>query len=86
VISFQVYINSFLALLNARYYLQGNASTIDSRDFHIRHEVYRPELHIMASQGESLEVSKKTLHPDNEVIHPTRPAQAALVGSCIIFD
>src|SRR6267154_4144653 len=87
VVSFQVYVNSFLALLNARYYLQANAGTMDSCEPNIRDRIYRPDLHIMASQDEELQASQKNLskHPEDEVVHLTRPAQAAMVGSSIIF-
>ena len=85
MVSFQVYVNSFLALLNVRYYPQANAGTIDPES-HTRHEVYHPEL--AASQDNDLQASRKNMfsYSDNEVVHPTRPARTAMVGSCIVVE
>ncbi|KAG2339034.1 hypothetical protein BDR05DRAFT_968484 [Suillus weaverae] len=68
----KLYVNSFIALLNARYYMQANA-TVDS---HERHGVYRPELHVSASQDEEFQKSQKD--PEDEVLHITQPIQAAM--------
>ncbi|KAG0698372.1 hypothetical protein DFH29DRAFT_878048 [Suillus ampliporus] len=83
---FDIYVNSYIALLNTRYYLQGNADNIDSSEFHNGYGVYRPELCIGASQDENLRAPRKNVfkQPDHEVVHPTRPAQAAMVGSRVI--
>jgi len=85
----QVYVNPYVALLNARYYLQANADTVDSSEVHIRHGVYRPELHTKASQDDELQASPKNVfkRPDDEVLHITRPVQTAMVGGgCITVD
>ncbi|KAG2145833.1 hypothetical protein DEU56DRAFT_183417 [Suillus clintonianus] len=61
----KLYVNSYLALLNARYYVQANADTSNSYQFN---NVYRPELHVMASQDEELQASRRDIfkHPDEE--------------------
>ncbi|KAG1740207.1 uncharacterized protein EDB91DRAFT_1133693 [Suillus paluster] len=72
-------VNSYIALLNARYCLQANADNIDSSEFHNRHGVYRPELCISSSQDENFPASQKNVirqHSD-EVLHLTRPVHAA---------
>lgn len=68
----KLYVNSFLALLNARYYGQVNSD--NSYPFHNRHEVYRPELHAGTSQEEELQASRNDMfqHPDDEVVHSSR--------------
>ncbi|KAG1749195.1 hypothetical protein EDB19DRAFT_1904711 [Suillus lakei] len=70
----KLYVNSFLALLNAQYYLPPTTDTNNSYQFQNRHGVYRPELHVKASQDEELKSSRKDVfkHPDDEVVHPTR--------------
>ncbi|KAG1758591.1 hypothetical protein EDD22DRAFT_956745 [Suillus occidentalis] len=70
----KLYVNSFLALLNARYYGQVNTDSDNSYAFHHRHEVYRPELHAGTSQEEELQASRndRFQHPDDEVIHLSR--------------
>ncbi|KAG1803400.1 uncharacterized protein BJ212DRAFT_1469815 [Suillus subaureus] len=72
----KLYVNSFLALLNARSYLQPAAETGHSSEVHIRHSVYRPELNVMASQEEEFQGSRKNIfkHPDDDVMHLTRSA------------
>ncbi|KAG1724669.1 hypothetical protein EDB19DRAFT_295636 [Suillus lakei] len=69
----KLYVNSFLALLNAPHYLKPTADTDNSYQFQNRHGVYHPELHIR-SQGEELKAFRKDVlkHPDDEVVHPTR--------------
>lgn len=47
----KLYVNSFMALMNARYYLQTDAVSVGS-EFRVRHEVYHPELHINTSQDD----------------------------------
>jgi len=84
---FQVYVNSFLALLNAQYYLQPSKNTSNPSKYHIRRSVYRPELRVDESQDENFEASPINLkHPDEEAPRPTRPAQAVMVGSYITVD
>ncbi|KAG0697040.1 hypothetical protein DFH29DRAFT_173641 [Suillus ampliporus] len=70
----KLYVNSFLALLNASYYLQPDTDTIDSSEFRMRHAVYRPELHVRGSQDEELQASRKNMFkdPDDKVAHATR--------------
>lgn len=84
---FQVYINSFLALLNARYYTQVNADTNNPYPFPNPHEVYRPDLHIRALEDEELQVSRKNVfkHPDDEIVHPSRFVKVG-ASPCVIED
>ncbi|KAG2148018.1 hypothetical protein DEU56DRAFT_927927 [Suillus clintonianus] len=73
----KLYVNSFLALLNARSYLQPTTDTNNnSSDMHMRHAVYRPELNIKASQDEESQGSRKNTfkHSGDEVMHITRSA------------
>ncbi|KAG1762606.1 hypothetical protein EDD22DRAFT_891152 [Suillus occidentalis] len=81
----KLYVNSFLALLNARYYGQVNTDSDNSYAFHHRHEVYRPELHAGTSQEEELQASRndRFQHPDDEVIHLSRSVKVG-AGSCVI--
>ncbi|OAX30775.1 hypothetical protein K503DRAFT_172549, partial [Rhizopogon vinicolor AM-OR11-026] len=44
----KLYINSYIALLNARYYLQPNSDVVDSPKPHIPHNANNPELPIRA--------------------------------------
>jgi len=83
--SFSVYVNSFLALLNARCYLQPTAEVNHSSEVHMRHGIYRPELNVMASQDDGFQGSRNNMfkHPGDDVIHLTRPAT---VSSCITGD
>jgi hypothetical protein len=85
VSSFQVYVNSFLALLNAQYYLQYSA---DSVKYRVHRDVYRPELHVNMLQDDNLPTSRNDVfkHPDGEVLRLTRPVQAIMVGACITVD
>ncbi|KAG2068161.1 hypothetical protein BDR04DRAFT_1103638 [Suillus decipiens] len=63
----KVYVNSFLALLNARHY--GHANT-DHNSFHNRRGVYRPELYVQALEDEELQVSRRDVikRPDDEAV------------------
>ncbi|KAG0693622.1 hypothetical protein DFH29DRAFT_1073197 [Suillus ampliporus] len=74
LVEIQVYVNSFLALLNASYYLRPNASTIDSSESRMRHAVYHSDLHVRGPQDEELQASWKNMfkYPDDKVAHPTR--------------
>ncbi|KAG0699680.1 hypothetical protein DFH29DRAFT_38704 [Suillus ampliporus] len=67
----KLYVNSFLALLNAPHYLQPNADAINSSEFRMRYGTYRPELHSIVSQDEELQASRKNMikHPDDEMVH-----------------
>ncbi|KAG2358338.1 hypothetical protein BDR07DRAFT_288306 [Suillus spraguei] len=53
----KVYVNSYLALLNARHYGEVNTDTNNSYSFYNHHGVYRPGMHIKMSE-------------DQEPIHP----------------
>ncbi|KAG2060554.1 hypothetical protein BDR06DRAFT_926334 [Suillus hirtellus] len=68
-----VYTNSFLALLNARYYTV-NADTNNPYPFPNPHEVYRPDLHIRALGDEELPASRENMfkHSDDEIVHSSR--------------
>ncbi|KAG2145836.1 hypothetical protein DEU56DRAFT_910117 [Suillus clintonianus] len=69
----KLYVNSYLALLNARHYVQANADTGNSYQFD---NIYRPELPAGASQDEELQASRQDVcklpDDDSEVAHPTR--------------
>ncbi|KAG1879082.1 hypothetical protein F4604DRAFT_552325 [Suillus subluteus] len=76
----ELYVNSYLALLNARYYTEVNTDTNNSDTFHNRHGVYRPELHVRAlDDEEELQISRKdvfkhlddAVHPSPSVKEPT---------------
>lgn len=74
----KLYVNSFLALLNARYYLQGNADNNDSSNKRrVRRFLYQPESHIKVPQVEGVQASRKSMskHPDDDEVIFTRPAQ-----------
>ncbi|KAG1724679.1 hypothetical protein EDB19DRAFT_295855 [Suillus lakei] len=49
----KLYVNSYIALLNAGYYVQVNADTMVSSELHMRHGIHRPRPHIrsIARQG-----------------------------------
>ncbi|KAG2065601.1 hypothetical protein BDR04DRAFT_1108254 [Suillus decipiens] len=70
----KLYINSYLALLNARYYGQVNTDTNNSYSSYNRHEVYHPELHIGALEDGELRVPRKDVfkHPDDEAAESSR--------------
>ncbi|KAG1858237.1 hypothetical protein C8R48DRAFT_715780 [Suillus tomentosus] len=74
----KLYVNSFLALLNAPYYLQPATETNHSAEVHMHHGIYRPELNVIASQGEEFQTSRKSTfkHPGDDVIHLTRSAMS----------
>jgi hypothetical protein len=80
---FQVYVNSFFAFLNARYYMQPN---IDTAEF-LRDGVYRPELRIRGFEDDKLQASKastdmfKRTYKDQ---HPTCPSQAVTVCCFVV--
>lgn len=80
---FPVYANSFLALMNARYYQHPYT---DTAEFHIRGSVYQPDLHASKeSEGEKLHAPQANVSgcSHDEELHPTRPVQVAMVGSFI---
>jgi hypothetical protein len=82
-ITFQVYVNSFIAFLNARYYMQANV-IVDSPQLYERHGVYHPELHVSASQDGEFQKSQKD--PKDDVLHIPQTVQAAMVGGYVIVD
>jgi len=76
----KLYVNSFIALMNTRYYAQPNADAMHSSEYHVRHDVYRPKLHIGASQDEDLQTSQKSMYNhSDEVSHIARPGQAVVL-------
>lgn len=76
----KLYVNSYIALLNARYYSQPQAGTMHSSDHHKCHDLYCPRLHVGAPQDEELQAYRKSMfkHPDDEVLHITRPVRAVM--------
>ena len=84
---FQVYVNSYFALLNAPYYLQpSEPDAVNISTFH----AHRPSLHTRESEAEEVQESRKDVvkhsyGQDNEV-YPARPVQVVMVSSCIIVD
>lgn len=68
----KLYVNSFMALMNAPYYLQTNAASVGPPELRVRHEVYRPKLRINTSQDDKLREDVS----DDAVLHTTRPIQA----------
>ncbi|KAG1778179.1 hypothetical protein EV702DRAFT_1097905 [Suillus placidus] len=76
----KLYVNSFMALMNARYYLQADVGNMGSPDIRVRHDVYRPELRINASQDDKLQTSRTDVS-DDVVLHITRPIQLPTTGA-----
>ncbi|KAG1733040.1 uncharacterized protein EDB91DRAFT_1226279 [Suillus paluster] len=76
----KLYVNSYIALLNVRYYTQADADNIDSSEFHARRDFYRPDLRLSASQDENFPAPRKSVftQPDDEFPHLTRPVQATV--------
>ncbi|KAG1786480.1 uncharacterized protein HD556DRAFT_1053828 [Suillus plorans] len=73
----KLYVGSFLALLNMRYYLQGNANNIDSVNTHrTRQFLYRPEPHIRVPQvEEELQASQENICKHDDEADFTHPVQ-----------
>ncbi|KAG2067018.1 hypothetical protein BDR04DRAFT_894589 [Suillus decipiens] len=73
----KLYVNSFLTLLNARYYLQGNAEDIDSPNKRRTHKfLYRSEPHIRVPHVEELQISRKNMCKlSDDEVNFTQPAQ-----------
>jgi len=80
-----VYINSYIALLNARYYLQPNTDITASPKPHIEFNIHNPELPIRALQDNKLQTLGKRLF-EEEMVHPTRHSQAIMVSSGITLS
>lgn len=83
MVPFQVYVNSFLALLNARYYTRGvgyytmDMNRVDDPQQQRRPFKFRPV--------ESPMVDSQCIFPDDDVLFPARPAQVLThVSHCII--
>ncbi|KAG0709143.1 hypothetical protein DFH29DRAFT_216194 [Suillus ampliporus] len=76
----KLYVNSYIALLNTRYYVQANAHNIGPSEFHHCHGADSPELRICASQDETFPAFRKSIfkQSNDEVLHITRPVQAAM--------
>ncbi|KAG2098925.1 uncharacterized protein F5147DRAFT_712727 [Suillus discolor] len=74
----KLHVNSFIALLNARYYMQANA-IVDPPQLYEHHGVYRQELHTSGSQDE--EFHKSQGNPKDEVLHITQPIQGIMPQS-----
>ncbi|KAG1762552.1 hypothetical protein EDD22DRAFT_567647 [Suillus occidentalis] len=68
----KLYVNSFMALMNARYYVQTDVPSVGPTK--LRHEVYRPKLRINTLQEDKLQEDVS----DNAVLHTTRPIQAVM--------
>ncbi|OJA16738.1 hypothetical protein AZE42_12623 [Rhizopogon vesiculosus] len=81
----KLYANSYLALLNARYYLQPDTDTINSAGYHIHRGVHHPEPHVKVSQDETSSPNVFKRH-DEEELYPTRPVRAVMVGICVTVD
>ncbi|KAG1854859.1 hypothetical protein F4604DRAFT_1932480 [Suillus subluteus] len=81
----KLYVNSFLALLNARHYTQVTTDTNNCYAFRNRHGVYRPELHIKASEYE-LQASQKDVfkHPDDEAVHPSQSVKVGASSTVLV--
>ena len=83
---FQVYVGSYIALLNAPYYLQPKGSeTADISEF----RAHRPTLHSICGSGGPQETRKdRSRHPYNhdDQLHPARPFCAVMVSSYITVD
>lgn len=79
----QVYVNSFIALLNSRYYLQANRDSTVSSKSNVRHSVYLSERYLPSSQDERLKGEHFNHADDEATVHPARPVQA---GSCVSVD
>ncbi|KAG2057330.1 hypothetical protein BDR06DRAFT_1037593 [Suillus hirtellus] len=79
----KLYVNSFIAFLNARYYMQANA-IVNPPQFYERHGVYHQELHTSGSQDE--EFHKSRGDPKDEVLHITQPIQGIMVSGCVMVD
>ena len=75
----------YIALLNARYYLQPNTDITASPKPHIEFGIHNLELPIRALQDNKLQTPGKRLF-EEEVVHPTRPSHAVMVSSCFTFS
>ncbi|KIK35741.1 hypothetical protein CY34DRAFT_560540 [Suillus luteus UH-Slu-Lm8-n1] len=71
----KLYVNSFMALMNARYYVQTDAASVGLPKLQVRHDVYRPKLRTNTSQDDKLQEDMS----DDAVLHTTRPIQTVMV-------
>ncbi|KAG1744654.1 uncharacterized protein EDB91DRAFT_197456 [Suillus paluster] len=76
----KLYVNSYIAVLNAPYYLKADAAVSENTDSSELYNRYRPELSGRVSQDESFSARRKNIlkQTDNEVLHLTRPIQAPM--------
>ena len=83
MVPFQVYINSFIGLLNARYYTQGGYCDIKPKTSSAAKEQFR-----RTSKMRSLESAwpdSLCILPDDDVLYPARPPTTLInVSDCII--
>ncbi|KAG2033876.1 hypothetical protein BDR03DRAFT_984706 [Suillus americanus] len=77
----KLYVNSFMALMNAGYYLQVNTGSVGSSKLRVRHDVYRPELRIDTSQDDK----PQTDVSDDVVLHTTRPTQTVMRANVMVY-
>jgi hypothetical protein len=81
---FQVYVSSYIALLNAPYYMQPKGSeTVNISEFRAHH----PTLHSTSESDNPQETRKdgsRHLYDHDDQLHPTRPFHAVMVSSYII--
>ncbi|KAG2153057.1 uncharacterized protein EDB93DRAFT_1248975 [Suillus bovinus] len=77
-LALKLHVHLAIALLNVGYYAQHNTDTMRSSEYHVRHDVYRPRLHVGASQDEEMQASHNNMfkHPGDEALHVARPDQA----------
>jgi hypothetical protein len=83
---FQVYVSSYIALLNAPYYMQPKGSeAVNISEF----RAHRPSLHSTSESDNPREARKdgsRHLCDHDDQLHPTRPFHAVMVSSCITVD
>ena len=84
---FQVYVNSYFALLNAHYFLQpDNSNTADISGL----RAHRLSAHNKESEDGKLQHSSKDVsrlpYDRYDLLYPTRPVQAVMVRNCIAVD
>ncbi|KAG1725019.1 uncharacterized protein EDB91DRAFT_118501 [Suillus paluster] len=79
----KLYVNSYIALLNARHYTQSNVNTTNFSELRGCHSDS-----LTGTHNASQEKLRKNVfsYPDREVVLPIRPIQAAMVSSCVTVD
>ncbi|KAJ8584408.1 hypothetical protein M405DRAFT_747062 [Rhizopogon salebrosus TDB-379] len=80
----KLYVNSYLALLNAHYYLQpDNSDAADISEF----RAHRPASHNRELEDEKHQNSSRNVcRLPYDQLYLTRPVQAVMVGNCITVD